>query len=432
MHAPPHHPTRVRYSQQGLQTWWPWALTWRMTLAAALLVTWMAPHLTQAKTFRCGVADTPCLIASITEANTNGQKANDIRLEAGTYTLTAVNNTTDGPNGLPSVTSTLTITGEGAEATMIERAASAPELRLMHVAASGRLTLEGLSLTGGNLVFGSGAGIWNDGTVTLTNNSALTGNVTLFGSGAGIWNHGTLTLTNSTVDDNFAPQEGAGGIWNDGTVTLTNSSLTNNRGGQAIGGGIVNDGLLTITNSTVAHNSGEGAGGIFNDGLLTLTNSTVADNYARSTGGGISNRGTLTLTNSTLAYNQAGSAGGVGGIFTSGTLILQNTILALNLSPIGGPDCNGLITSLGNNLIGNPSGCTITLLLTDLIGDPRLGPFIDTGEPGEGYFPLLPTSRAINTGNDAACPKTDQLGKKRVGLCDIGAIEFQGKEVASQ
>jgi hypothetical protein len=150
MHAHPHHPTRVRCSQPGPQAWSPWALTWRMTLAAALLWTWMAPHLTQAKTFHCRAADTPCLIASMIEANTNGQKENDIRLDAGTYTLTAVNNTTDGPNGLPSVTSTLTITGEGAEATMIERAASAPQFRLMHVAASGTLTLEGLTLRGGS------------------------------------------------------------------------------------------------------------------------------------------------------------------------------------------------------------------------------------------------------------------------------------------
>src|SRR5438445_373125 len=81
MHAHLHRPIRVRCSQQGPQAWSPWSLTWWMTLAAALLGTWMAPHLTQAKTFHCGAAETPCLIASIIEANTNGQKANDIRLE---------------------------------------------------------------------------------------------------------------------------------------------------------------------------------------------------------------------------------------------------------------------------------------------------------------------------------------------------------------
>ena len=33
-------------------------------------------------------------------------------------------------------------------------------------------------------------------------------------------------------------------------------------------------------------------------------------------------------------------------------------------------------------------------------------------------------SQAINAGNDAACPSTDQLGTPRNGPCDIGAVEF--------
>ncbi|HSX81290.1 MAG TPA: choice-of-anchor Q domain-containing protein [Candidatus Saccharimonadia bacterium] len=48
----------------------------------------------------------------------------------------------------------------------------------------------------------------------------------------------------------------------------------------------------------------------------------------------------------------------------------------------------------------------------------------DDGTPGHGYFPLLPGSPAIDAGNDAACPSTDQLGQRRVGPCDIGAIRF--------
>jgi len=45
--------------------------------------------------------------------------------------------------------------------------------------------------------------------------------------------------------------------------------------------------------------------------------------------------------------------------------------------------------------------------------------------PGHGHFPLLEGSPAIDAGNDAFCPSTDQLGQPRVGVCDIGAIEFQ-------
>src|SRR5262249_59436703 len=58
-------------------------------------------------------------------------------------------------------------------------------------------------------------------------------------------------------------------------------------------------------------------------------------------------------------------------------------------------------------------------------GAPCLAAFTDDGPPGHGHFPLLPISPAIDAGNDVACPPTDQLGQPRVGICDIGAIEFQ-------
>ena len=88
----------------------------------------------------------------------------------------------------------------------------------------------------------------------------------------------------------------------------------------------------------------------------------------------------------------------------------------------------GTILSLGHNLIGDPTGCTITLLSSDLTGDPGLGAFTDTGRPGNGHFPLLPTSQAIEAGNDALCPRTDQLGQRRLGPCDMGAIAFRERD----
>ena len=72
----------------------------------------------------------------------------------------------------------------------------------------------------------------------------------------------------------------------------------------------------------------------------------------------------------------------------------------------------GVVTSLGHNLIGDPTGCTITLQPSDLTGDPGLDAFTDNGRPGNGHFPLLPTSQAIDAGSDAVCPRTDQLGQR--------------------
>jgi hypothetical protein len=67
-------------------------------------------------------------------------------------------------------------------------------------------------------------------------------------------------------------------------------------------------------------------------------------------------------------------------------------------------------------------------LPSDLVGDPGLGAFTDNGVPGNGHFPLLATSRAVDAGDDAVCPRTDQLGEKRKGACDIGAIGFRDKK----
>ena len=79
---------------------------------------------------------------AITAANTDlevgrcaaGNGADTIELPAdATITLTHVDNETDGLNGLPSVTSEITINGGG---TAIQRDGSAPDFRVFHVGAS--------------------------------------------------------------------------------------------------------------------------------------------------------------------------------------------------------------------------------------------------------------------------------------------------------
>jgi hypothetical protein len=366
---------------------------WSACLLAAALVIYAlttSPPV-QAKTFHCSAGDVSCLIAAINEANANRQKKNTIRLEAGTYILTAIDNTTaEEPNGLPVanglpvITSTLTITGHGAKTTIIERDTSAPFFRILSVAAAGTLTLQRLTLRGGFPFAGDGGGIFNDG---------------------------ILTIIKSTISQNGVrfPFFSGGGIFNDGTLTITDSTISSNGTLDGSGGGISNFGTLTITNSTISSNKARVDGnGIFNGGTLTLTNSTIVGN--------------------TPAVDAFGVSGG--GIFTVGTVELQNTILALNMVGLfgRGPDCFGTVTSLGNNLIGDPTGCTITLQPSDLTGDPGLGDFTDNGKPGNGHFPLLPTSQAIDAGNNAVCPKRDQLGKRRVGPCDIGSIAFRDKD----
>jgi hypothetical protein len=241
-------------------------------------------------------------------------------------------------------------------------------------------------------------------------------------------------------------------------VSITQARFTGNNAGFQGGGLGVESGLVSIVQTTFARNTSQGGGGIAirdspSAAVVTVVDSAVVDNRAGGPGGGIFNDdlGLLLVTNSTVAHNTTFPAFGFqgGGIFTSGTtiilnatiadnnaggihaesgtVILQNTILARNTGAPFSRDCGGSVTSLGNNLVGNPTGCTITPQDTDLTGDPDLDTFIDDGTPGNGHFPLLPGSPAIDAGNDAVCPRFDQLDEPRVGPCDIGAIEFQGK-----
>jgi hypothetical protein len=407
----------------------------------------------RAAEFTCASGNVACLIDAINQANANGE-ANRITLRRGIYTFTAVDNDTDGPNALPSVTSQLTIQGAGADLTVLVGGRGS---RLGHVAATGTLTLTRLTVQG----FGFRA-LFNRGTLLLTA-TTFTGNFDF--PGGGLDNEGgTVTITRSLFTQNGGGLTNGGGIFSaGGTVLITRTRIINNvagdgqgggvynaRGGLMIldhttvggnnaryeGGGVLNGGTMIILNSTVADNKANdlsaGGGGLENFGTMTIRDSTIARNTTFGafspfgvTGGGIANVGSLTLVNATVADNVAQFNAG-GGI--SGSAVLVNTLLARNQAP-DGSDCDGSITSLGNNLIGDPSSCTITLQPTDLTGNPGLGALTDNGRPGNGHFPLLRGSPAIDAGNAAFCSPTDQLGRRRVGPCDIGAIRFpEGRE----
>jgi hypothetical protein len=154
--------------------------------------------------FNVAAGDVAGLIADINAANGNGQ-SNVINLTAGAYDLTAVNNFWYGPDGLPDISSALTINGNGA---VIQRDNAAPNFRLFYVSGglsglpAGSLTLENLTLAGGVAQGGSsdggggglgaGGAIFNQGMlnltgVTLTNNQAIggSGNAPVGGGGGG-------------------------------------------------------------------------------------------------------------------------------------------------------------------------------------------------------------------------------------------------------
>jgi hypothetical protein len=119
-----------------------------------------------------------------------------------------------------------------------------------------------------------------------------------------------FTLNDLTVANGFNQFGGGGGIWNTGTLTITNSTFVNNSASN--GGGIDNNGTLTITNSTFVNNSAsnDDGGGFWSDGSVTITNSTFVNNSASNGGGFYSGRGTVNISGSIVANNTGGNCFG--------------------------------------------------------------------------------------------------------------------------
>ena len=224
--------------------------------------------------------------------------------------------------------------------------------------------------------------------------------------------------------DAGAPDFAVVSVAGSGNLTLNATTISGGRLGS--GGGIFNQGMLTLNNSTVSGNSApvDGAssngGGISSVGTAMLNNSTVSGNIARN-GGGISSFGTLTLNNSTVSGNTGESGAGLR--VRIGTAILNNSIVANNV----GGDCDGTLTSAGNNLDSDGS-CGLAAPGDIPSGMANLGP-LQINAPGNTATHALGTgSHAIDAGNCSGGAITiDQRGVARPQgvACDIGAFELE-------
>jgi parallel beta-helix repeat protein len=263
--------------------------------------------------------------------------------------------------------------------------------------------------------------------------------------GAGIHNVGfLLELRNSRLHDNHATSVG-GGIANDYTLVISNTTLSANSAGVQ-GGGLYNADEVTIVQSTLSGNSAQFGGGTYFASAfpMALTNSTLSGNTASRDGGGIyATGGRIQLLNTTLDGNrvvvplQVFYPGMGGGIYITATAIVtaQNTLLADNTRRfhIDAPvpdDCYAPLTSLhslGHNLIYTTTNCLISGTTFGNITNqaPLLGPLQNNGGSTPTQVPLA-GSPAIDHGDNAACPPSDQRGFHRpIGpQCDIGAVEY--------
>ena len=225
------------------------------------------------------------------------------------------------------------------------------------------LALVGVTVTGGytenaTSAHRDGGGIWNWNGYLWVTDCLIEGNVA-GENGGGIANtYGPALITNTIIrDNNTDPPEYnttgyGGGIYNSGTMTITNSTIELNASDK--GGGIANWNLLydnpnslEIENSVITNNTAWRGGGManMNGGIATVTDSLITSNHATrawdsvntsNRGGGISNVGSdLTVIGSTITGNETWahsaihpSSGGGGGIATYlGTItVIDSTV----------------------------------------------------------------------------------------------------------
>ena len=291
----------------------------------------------------------------------------------------------------------------------------------------------------------------NSGVAATVNDlTFLDGRLTGTNRGAGVLNNGTLTLNRVVFDSNESSNYGAAVSTSaTGTLKVTDSTFIGNKTGGGWGGAIYSGSnlanALVIERSAFVGNEATNAGAIYLDGSdyelgnATIINSTFSGNKATNgTGGAIKNSSgapLLTIRNSTIAYN---SSTGVGGGIAmhhveENQFILHNTIVAHNNS-INTTDENireELNPASSYNLIGvgGTGGLNNTQGNQINVADAGLLPLGDYGGLTRTHA-LVGDSAAVNKGDDAAAAglATDQrgVGFPRIhnASVDVGAYEY--------
>lgn len=372
-------------------------------------------------------------------------------------TLTELDNDNLGHNGLPTITTTIRIEGNGSTIERYPVPECAPAIgwsnegevdgegkfRLLHVGNGGDLTLRHVTLQHGCPIgpFPSDRS----------------------GGAIAVFNGGRLTLEHSILRDNTAGESGGALYHNSALESEVSFSEFRNNRSLSNGGAIENSGGVTrIDNSLIANNIADNSGGglFVSMGQLIISNTTISANSSEYTGGGIATSNTtfsahpvvLTLIQSTLSGNASGNRGGA--ISSSASLDIRFSSLIDNHSRDGdaiyfnynfteadsrtitgsiltgtGELCDGptldTLQALGENLATDDS-CPG---FTKIHSEPMVAPLGQNGGAAPTHA-LLPGSPAIDAVDDCPLELTiDQRGRPRPGAgsakCDLGAYEFQ-------
>jgi CSLREA domain-containing protein len=359
-----------------------------------------------------------------------GDGADTIALPAGIYTLTIAGYDDAALMGDFDITESLTITGALSTTTVIDGGGLDAVFDIIggNVTLSGLTMRKGdydsvVNRTGAALTVVKSMisnsrynGIRSNGALTVTqsliSNNAYSGiysygravisdsvirdnnlNNPTDSSGGGIYNIGSMLLTNSSVISNTASH--GGGIDNSGNLTVTYSLISDNLASRPIGneagvgGGIFSGGgMLIVEHSSIIHNQAiNHAGGIYSEGAAHITNTIIANNGAMRRAGGIEYKGVgiMTLTDSIVRSNTATSY--AGGILAYDALVIDGTSIISNSAGFNG----GGIFSYGRT--------TITRSLIQGNTAINGGGIIDIAYPGQRRLTLV--SDSIISSNSA-------------------------------
>ena len=343
-----------------------------------------------AATFNIPDGRVDLLIGAINTANINDDFDTINLATNGLYTLTVVNNTTNGANGLPLVQNDvsfggteigtdLTINGNGAR---LERSEFAPNFRILQVFDGATCVINNLNMNRGRVldVTGSqgGGAIFNNASrfilsgCTFDNNSTMgmngaAGNPAASGGagrGGAISNASAVvmiasncTFTNNKADGgnggNSTSSQQPGGHGADGEggaiycsneiLNLSNCTFIGNFGSGGLGGtggpagsdGDMKGGAIFAAGGflgpcTFTSNSAIFGGALFTTGNVTLDSCTMTFNIASKQGGAFYNGGTALINNCSINNGRATSLGG--GVLNYGALTITNSSFSGNVT----------------------------------------------------------------------------------------------------
>jgi predicted outer membrane repeat protein len=261
----------------------------------------------------------------------------------------------------------------------------------------GNLTLNNCTVSGN-----TGRGIYNEpGSMFTVNDSTIRGN-----TGTGFSNFaGGGTVNRSAISGNMA-----GGIFNRGTLTLTNSTVSGNST-TGNGGGILQMAIegapLFLVNTTIANNSAtNNGGGLYSQSPASLStvstiNSIIATNTAVTGPDVFVTGAAITSQGHNLIGKTDGSSGWIASDLTGTIAMPRNPMLA----PLSGDSIHGLLAmspaldAADDAVLGAPQNLT-----TDQRFVPRrVGAHVDIGafevEPAQtGLDPIVTTLQEHDDG----------------------------------